>query len=153
MYELLECITPEISRLSLTCCLHISLLGTTLMIFHEESLRKVAQKFHRNISNVEKVRLKDMERILLALAMFDYNPNTKPDIFNSIKEELYKTSRAMEIELYPKAFVCALTFLSLRNIYPMDLISKVLDENYINTVYGIQVYINLYSILITIIFV
>lgn len=136
MYDLLDSIVPEISRLSLLCCLHIALLGTTLSIFHPESLKSVSQKFVDNITNMDKVRLKDIERLLLALTMFDFDPKTTPDIYNCIYKEMHKEERAIEIEMYPRCLSSALSFLIIKNIYAEKLISTVLHQDFITNTYG-----------------
>lgn len=135
-YSLLDALMPEINRLSILCCLHMAILGTTVQLAHKESLKLIAEKIAVNVSNPNMVRLKDMERILLGLTSSGFNPRTTPDIFDTICEELHKESRLSERILYPRCFVCALQYLSINNIYPEELITQAFDKDVIINVYG-----------------
>lgn len=133
---MLDALIPEIDRLSILCCIHIAILGTTIQVIHNDSLKVISQKVVERIANIDEVRLKDIERILLALTMGNYDPKTNPDIFNAINEELHKDDRLPEINQYPRSFVCALHLLTINNIYPKELINRVLDTDFIVDVYG-----------------
>lgn len=136
IYSLLDKLTPEIERLSILCCLHIAILGSNLQLFHIESLTKISQKIADNITNVDKVRLKDMERLLLMLSMFNFDPKTTPDIFEATVKELYRMERSHEFDRHPKCLPSTLLYLSMRNVYCYDLMSNVLDANFITATYG-----------------
>lgn len=134
---MLDKLSVEIPRLSELCCLHIGLIGTgALQSCHTESLKKVCNKIIDNISDPEKIRLKEIERILLALTMFDFDPMTTPDIFRKCFVEIHKESRLAEEVKYVRSLVCALYFLSIKNMYSFELMDKVLDKNYIEENYG-----------------
>lgn len=136
MYSLLERLTPEIERLSILCCLHVAILGSNLQIFHEESLRGISQKIAENVTDVKSVRLKDMERLLLVLTMFNYEPRTKPDIFEATVAELRRTERGHEFARHPRCLPSTLLYLSMRKVYCYDLMSNVLDANFVTDTYG-----------------
>lgn len=134
---MLKNISKEIPRLSHLCCLHIALLGTGfLQYYHPETLKKVCDKLVPHISNPEKVRLKDIERILLALTMFDFDPKTNPDIFKECYVEIHKQSRIVEEVKFSRALVSTLYYLSIKNLYSYDLMNRVLDQDYIENIYG-----------------
>lgn len=134
---MLDKLSKEIPRLSEVCCLHIGLLGTGYLQYcHPESLQKVCDKLVANISNPQKIRLKDIERILLALTTFDYDPKTTPDIFKESFSEIHKESRLVEEIKYVRSLVCTLYYLSIKHMYSYELMSKVLDKDYIETNYG-----------------
>lgn len=134
---MLDKLKKEINRLSEVCCLHIGLLGTgSLQHCHPESLKKVTDKLVTNISNPEKIRLKDIERILLALTLFDYDPKTTPDIFKECFIEIHKESRLAEEIKYVRCLISTLYYLSIKNIYSYELMNKVLDKDYIDTNFG-----------------
>ncbi|KAG5883757.1 hypothetical protein JTB14_023178 [Gonioctena quinquepunctata] len=134
--DMLDVLQYEIDRLSELCCLHIALISTGIHTYHNATLERVSQKVVQNITDNEKIRLKDMERMLNVLSMFDYNPKTTPDIFQSSLAELHKTSRIEEQVKYPRCLPCALNYLSLRNIYSHELMDKVLDTEFIEQTYG-----------------
>lgn len=132
----MEHITPKLPYLSTLCVLHAALLGTTLQILHKPSLSIAAQRIASNISNVEMVRLKDIERLLLTLTMLDYDPQTTPCIFKACMAELHEERRNTEIIRYRKCLGAALSFLSIKNMYSIDLLKQVLDPELIEEVYG-----------------
>ncbi|XP_044260329.1 FAST kinase domain-containing protein 5, mitochondrial [Tribolium madens] len=128
---LLDNLLPQIPRLSKFATLHIALLGTSLQIKHEKSLMSCTQAI---LDDIENVRLKDLERILLVCSMF--NIDTKPCIFNSVLTELKKEHREKEMIQYRRSLGSTLHYLTFRQIYPFELINKVLDDEYISEVYG-----------------
>lgn len=134
---MLNKLCKAINRLSEVCCLHIALLGTGYLQYcHTESLKKVCEKLITNISNPQKIRLKDIERILLALTLFNFDPKTTPDIFRESFQEIHKESRVAEEIKYVRSLLCTLYYLSIKNIYSYELMNKVLDKDYIETNFG-----------------
>lgn len=134
---MLDKLSKEIPRLSELCCLHIGLIGTgSLQLCHPESLKNVCNKIIDNISDPERIRLKEIERILLALTMFDFDPKTTPDIFRECFVEIHKQSRLGEEVKYVRTLVCTLYFLSIKNMYSFELMDKVLNKDYIEENFG-----------------
>lgn len=134
---MLDKLSNEISRFSNICCLHIALLGTGfLQSPHPTSLKRVSEKIVNDISNINEIRLKDIERILLALTTFNFDPKTTPDIFTECFMEIHKKSRLTEEIKYARALVCALHFLSIKNLYSNELMNKVLDKKFIEENFG-----------------
>ncbi|XP_022902864.2 FAST kinase domain-containing protein 5, mitochondrial isoform X3 [Onthophagus taurus] len=138
--ELLQVITPEIERLSHICCMHLALLGTGLQIFNKTALTKICEKLSKSIHDKETIRIKDIERLLLTLTMFDFKPkvSTTNDIYDLLLREFYNPARQGEIESHPKCLPCSLLFLAIRNIYPEDLIDGVLNPDFLKKTYGKQ---------------
>nr|XP_023027707.1 FAST kinase domain-containing protein 5, mitochondrial isoform X2 [Leptinotarsa decemlineata] len=134
--HMLDVLQHEIHRLSELCCLHIALMGTGVQTYHETSLQKASQKIASNITDKEKIRLKDIERILNALTMFNCDPKTNPDIYESAFIELHKQNRIEERIKYPRCLPCALNYFSLRNIYSYELMDRILDSEFIEESYG-----------------
>lgn len=91
------------------------------------------------MDDVENLRLKDIERLILALTMFDFDPVTKPDIFQMALNQLYRPERRQELTQYPRVLGSVLHYLSIRNIYAYDLMDHVMNPEYIKNVYGAQV--------------
>lgn len=138
MYDLLETLTPEIDRLSNLCCVHIAILGTNLQVFHRESIEKVAKKLVKDVENPEKLRLKDLERILLSLTMFDVNPNTDSDIFEAIFKEIHKDERLKEIVMHPRSLASTLLYLAMKKLYSNELLNRIMDDDFIVETFGKQ---------------
>lgn len=89
------------------------------------------------MEEVEVIRIKDIERMLLVCSMFDYNPKVKQgDLIEMFVTQLYNPKRAAEKAKYPKCMPSALLFLSMKDIYLDDLSSHLLNTDFINAVYG-----------------
>lgn len=146
LVDLLDHLVPEIPRLSTKCCLQIALLGTTLGFFHEKSLKGVAHKLVRSIGDITDMRIKDIERLLLAMTMFNFDPQTEPDFYATVLTELRREERWGEAQIFPKCLPCSLNYLAMRGVYDYELMSKVLDREYLMTNYGKK---NVNSVLVT----
>ncbi|KAK9745220.1 RAP domain [Popillia japonica] len=144
MIRALEKVALEIPRLSQLCATHVALMGTSLQIFHPPVLKAVAQKSIDSISDPKLVRLKDIERILLAMTMFDFDPETQPNFYETIYEELHREiyeelhrdERIPERITYPKSLPSCLNYLSIRNIYSIELMNQLLKPEFTFDTYG-----------------
>ncbi|KAJ8967049.1 hypothetical protein NQ314_003166 [Rhamnusium bicolor] len=136
VHSMLDKLYEELDRLSNLSCLHVALIGTGLQTPHKKTLQKVSEKIVKDISIVEKVRFKDIERLLNVLSMFDFDPKTEPDVYKAAYIELHRNERLEELILYPRCLPSALNYLSLRNIYSHELMNRILDIEYINGIYG-----------------
>lgn len=136
LMDLLDRLVAEIPRLSIKCCLQIALLGTTQGFFHEKSLRAVAHKLVGSIGDVANMRIKDIERLLLAMTMFDFDPQTEPDFYATVLRELGREERWGETQIFPKCMPCSLNYLAIRGVYDYELMNKILDMEYLTTNYG-----------------
>ncbi|PSN43523.1 hypothetical protein C0J52_22635 [Blattella germanica] len=135
LLTLLDKVVPQIDRLSLLSLTHIALVGTNMQLYHEETMNKIVNR----ISNeIESCRLKDLERIAFALSQYNYEHKEKPSIYDRIAEEICKPQRLSEIERHPKCLPCCLNYLSIKEIYLEDQISKVLSKDFLLTAYGLQ---------------
>lgn len=54
--EMLDILTEQIDRLSIPSCLHIAIIGSGMIHYHEKSMVKAIQKIISSIENVEEVR-------------------------------------------------------------------------------------------------
>lgn len=136
LYAVLEHLEPEIPRLSNVTCMHIALLGTQLQVYHKSCLAKIVEKLVCDLDNPEKLRLKEIERLLLATAMFDFESASVPDFYEHCLREMKKENRRKERAQYRRCVPCALNYLSIRKVFDYELMNEVLDKDYIITVYG-----------------
>lgn len=74
--------------------------------------------------------------MLNVLTMFNFDPNTKPDIYNLLFEEIHKDRRLKEIDTYATCLPSALHYFSLKGIYSYELMNRVLDPDFISTAFG-----------------
>lgn len=126
---MLDKLTDRISELSPLSLVHLGTVGCGLQIRHEPSLRGCTEKILQNITSV---RVKDIERILLANAMF----NEETDFYEAAFKEIHKKEREIEFIQYNRSLGCILNYLSMRKRYSYDLLDKVLNDQYINDIYG-----------------
>ena len=133
LLALLDKLSSQIDRLSLLSCVHVALTGTTILVLHEEVLNKVVDRVYKEIDSC---RLKDLERIAFALSLYNYKHEKTPNIYDLLVEQLSKSERLDEIKAHPKCVSCCLNYLSQNGIYLQQEISKVLDKQFLLTVYG-----------------
>ncbi|XP_018328684.1 uncharacterized protein LOC108739333 isoform X1 [Agrilus planipennis] len=134
--DLLDVLTEEVDRLSNLSCLHIALLGTNLQLLHEKSVSKVSRKLVKDFGDVDKIRLKDIERLLLVLTTFELHPKTEPDVFKAAYDEIHQERRLTEIIRHPKCLPCILHYLSIKGIYSYELMNRILDPDFIIETFG-----------------
>lgn len=137
LWELLVSTIPQISRLSLKALVHILTMTIKTRIFQPELLTLVAQRFNKEIKDA---RIKDMERLVLALTCFNFTPDIQPNIFQTIVEEIRSEERRPELEKYQKSLANLLQYLSVVNVYPKDLIALIFDPENLKTTYGARAY-------------
>lgn len=133
---MLDKLVHEIPRLSELCCLHIALVSTGIQTYHAETIKPICDKLIVNIHDPAIIRLKDIERILNVLTMYDFDPKTEPDVFSTCLKEMHTKERLQEEIKHPKALLCALHFLSLRNLYSYELMDRILAPDYIKHNFG-----------------
>lgn len=124
-------LVKQIDRLSLLSCIHIGLIGTISHLYHEEIITKIADKFFKNIQNA---RLKDIERIIFIMTLYNYRPKYIENFYDIIIQELRK--RDDEIEKYPRCLISSMHYLSIMELYPKDLIRRVLKPEFLSHTYG-----------------
>lgn len=118
---------------SLLTALHISLLGTKLRVCNPDLLEIIAQRFAKNITTL---RLKDMERFTMAMALFDFKSSTGAD--DSLADLFVNdlTRRTKEIADHPSSYTSCVYNLSLLGLDDVNLIASVLDPTYLQRNYG-----------------
>lgn len=133
IYELLDSLHHQISRLSIMCNVQMALVGTSTLTLHEECLTKIANATLKSISTT---RLKDLERLVLTYGTFNFLPKTELCFFSKILEELRKPERAHEIKEHGRSFSCCVAYLGLLDIHPFDLMNKILCPDFLLNTYG-----------------
>ncbi|XP_037936787.1 FAST kinase domain-containing protein 5, mitochondrial, partial [Teleopsis dalmanni] len=126
--ELLDALTVHIERFSLLSCLHIALLGNDLQFCHNESLERVLKRFNTEISTV---RLKDLERIALVIALFDFESKSgvEKEICQKIMDSLQ--NRVDEIMLHPRCFPLCMHYLSVKGYYDKEMLGTIFDPKFL----------------------
>lgn len=137
IYELLDSLHHQISRLSIMCNVQMALVGTSTLTLHEECLTKIANTTLKSISTT---RLKDLERLVLTYGTLNFLPKTEICFFSKILEELRKPERADEIKEHGRSFSCCVAYLSLLDIHLFDLMNKILSPDFLLYTYGKHCY-------------
>ncbi|XP_024945660.1 uncharacterized protein LOC107272639 isoform X2 [Cephus cinctus] len=94
-----------------------------------------SEKFEQNI---DVIRMKDIERILYVMTIFNYD--ISHPFYKKCIKELNRPEREEEINNFGKAFICALHYMSMANLYPKNLIEKALAKDFILQAYGKDVH-------------
>ena len=125
-YNLLESLQPHLDRLNNTCLLQVLLLGTKLLVFHENVVNTTALRLSEDIKGL---RLRDLENLTFALMLYNYTPPSCSDICAKIVEELQQPERIQEFNMYPKSFVSCVLYLLNMGFFAADLISATLQPS------------------------
>ncbi|XP_017486997.1 PREDICTED: FAST kinase domain-containing protein 5, mitochondrial [Rhagoletis zephyria] len=133
MMQLMEVLQEQVSRISLMSCLHLALFGVELQCCHDGVLELVLQRFNNEIANA---RLKDMERICLAISVFNYRSPT------GVEQELCRKiisllqTKVDEVMKYPRCFAACLHYLTLCGYHNEEMLTSALDKRFIDHAYG-----------------
>ncbi|KAL7646965.1 UNVERIFIED_CONTAM: hypothetical protein RMT77_002222 [Armadillidium vulgare] len=125
-YDFLEKISSHLHKFNNFVHLQVALFGNNLLVFHENSLRKVSERF---VKEMPSLRLKDIERFTYTLMLYKYIPSSCPHILLLIVEELRKPERIVEINHFPRSFVSCVNYLVALEMFPHDLISAALQPS------------------------
>ncbi|XP_059060054.1 uncharacterized protein LOC131853231 isoform X2 [Achroia grisella] len=133
IYELLDVLQHQVPRLSHMCNVHIALLGSSTLTLHKSCLTTIAEK---TVESMSETRLKDLERLVLTYGTFNWKPEMERCFLQAVVDELRKPERSSEINKHGRSFACTISFLGLLGIYPIDLMNKVLDPDFLKNTYG-----------------
>lgn len=133
LIKLCEALVPKVETCGIICCLHISLLGTNLQCFHQDLIEAVTRRFNKDI---KEMRLKDIERFTFVLGLYDFKSKSgiEREFLLKVIDEL--KLRVDEILDHPRCFPSAVHFLSMCGVYDADIISSVINEDFIKLAYG-----------------
>ncbi|XP_074097160.1 FAST kinase domain-containing protein 5, mitochondrial [Cotesia typhae] len=129
--KLLYAVKPRIPSASTTTLVHTAHAAATVLAYEKEVIDEVLDKF---VSCISTARLKDLERMLFSLAIFKY-PKESPQ-YKLIIDELRNPRRTAELKKFSKCLTTSLMHLSYADIYPQDLIAKVLSPEYLKEVFN-----------------
>ncbi|XP_076619855.1 uncharacterized protein LOC143341116 [Colletes latitarsis] len=132
--ELLVVLRPKMAIYPLMTLTHIAHTCGGLRVYDKILLNNIFERLFNEISHA---RIKDMERITYALCTLTPYTEFHEELYTVMDELLltYKTRRAREIQKYPSAFLRILTFLSMKNIYSVELIEHALSPSIVHCIY------------------
>lgn len=133
MDKINEVLVSRIDKYNLITCMHIALLGINLQNFNEELTLKIIQRMN---DNIERVRLKELDRMTLVIALYDITTESGIEIefMKKVLKEL--KVRVKEIVNHPRCYTSTIHYMSMKGIYDLELISAALKENFLQFAYG-----------------
>ncbi|XP_046395478.1 uncharacterized protein LOC124162849 [Ischnura elegans] len=141
LHSLLDALQPHLKNYSLLCCLHVALIGSNIQLMHEGVMDVIAEKF---LAEMKDCRIKDIERLAFIMTLFNYNPKTNPSIYEAMVTEIRErvaereidSTKWQEIDDYGECFLRFLSYLIFQHIFPLDLIEKAMNSDFIKKSYG-----------------
>jgi len=130
LYSFQEAFLPEVERLSMPAAMHLAIISTRTQVLHEPLIFSVLRKVEKNL---EQTRLKEIERLLLLFTMFDVDCDA---FCQKVLEDLKTPGREKELDEFGRVYLAILFYISMRQIYPYDLISQVLDSKFLTKHFG-----------------
>ncbi len=146
----------HLDNFTLTCCIHIALLGTQhVLVFHPALLQKISERLLKEISSARlkvfycfillslkvivalftnNFHLQEIERFIFTLTLFNFTPNTIPNIFTKAIEEL--RLRDKEIIEYPRPFFFVNSYLAIMGIYDYDFVDRILSTEFLESAFS-----------------
>lgn len=133
MEKLCDELALRTEQFGLLCCLHMSLLGTNLQICNQLMMENIVKRFTENI---KEVRLKDIERLTLAIGLFNFKcrDGSEQILLEKVVEEM--KLRVNEYGQHPKCLSSCAHYLTLSGVYDVDIIKSILSEKYVRFTYG-----------------
>ncbi|NP_001135929.1 FAST kinase domains 5-like [Nasonia vitripennis] len=116
---------PQCTLLSLT---HIAHMQARTLIYNDELTSLILKRYKQEI---KEARLKDIERILFTLYIFNYNPKTT-NFYVAAQNELSRPERADEINQFPKSLIYSVLYMLQVNYYPENLLKFVMEPRFLN---------------------
>lgn len=100
-------------------------------------MNEIVQNFAEETHNL---RLKDIERVVFTLMLYNYIPDNCTDILQIFAEELRRPERREEINKYPKSYISCVNYMVTMAYLPSDLISTALHPIMLKSMENIQNY-------------
>lgn len=113
---------------------HIALFGRFTRCCDDHVLAAIVQ---RSLTNIKKLRLKDMSVIVYALCMFDYKSSSgiEKQLYSAILQEL-ENHRHAEAAEFPNVFNSCVGHLSCVGVHSNRLINQIFEPSNLYAVYG-----------------
>ncbi|EZA53791.1 hypothetical protein DMN91_012094 [Ooceraea biroi] len=130
LQELLSSLIPQVPRFKLMTLTHVAHACAKVALVNEELMDKIIKRLN---SEIKTARLKDIERLVYVFANLNIDPNNS--VYENVINELrttWDTSRAREISLFSQTASRILGYLAVLNIYPIDLIKRIMMPEFIS---------------------
>ncbi|KAL6259176.1 hypothetical protein P5V15_009097 [Pogonomyrmex californicus] len=129
LQNLLKALTPYEPRYTLMSLAHIMQAAGRVALYDRELTERVIRRLNKEVKTA---RLKDFERLLFTFSIL--NIDSSNSVYQNVIEDLratWDTSRAKEIAKFPYVVSRIFGYLSIQNIYPIDLIKRVMAPEFV----------------------
>uniref|UniRef100_A0A1B6F893 RAP domain-containing protein n=1 Tax=Cuerna arida TaxID=1464854 RepID=A0A1B6F893_9HEMI len=133
----------KLRSVNLINAIHALHISTKIQFYNEEPITILAEKF---CSDPSVARLKDMERIVFILSLYNFIPSTTPDILDIIVEELDKPQHMEAAENHQLTMLSLVYFLTLLRKYPEKHIQHLLSDKTLQKSYQNKFMINVQAL-------
>ncbi|XP_014224204.1 uncharacterized protein LOC106650599 isoform X1 [Trichogramma pretiosum] len=124
---LIELLIEQIPKRTLLTLIHVAHMQAMLLLDNEKLTLGIANRY---INEVQTARIKDIERILFTLYIFNYGPE-KTLFYDTAYQEFLESRRNNEINNFPFCLVYSVMYMLQVNYYPEKLIKKIMDPDFI----------------------
>ncbi|XP_075212398.1 FAST kinase domain-containing protein 5, mitochondrial [Lycorma delicatula] len=131
--KLLDKLSTIMDKYGLQVNVHIALITATKHISHPQTFYNLIEQF---LSTPKNARLKDIEKIMLIISLFNINTKSADKACQLIISELESKEREWELDKHVKSLIKCLCHLSFKNYYSEKLTSRVLDVSLIKSEFG-----------------
>ncbi|KYN06823.1 PREDICTED: FAST kinase domain-containing protein 5, mitochondrial [Cyphomyrmex costatus] len=126
LLKILSSYEPHYTLASLT---HIAQTCGRVALYNQELMDRIIGRLNKELKTA---RLKDFERLLYTFSIL--NINSGNSVYQNVIEELrttWNTTRASEIQRFPHVASRILGYMTIQNIYPIDLIKYVMAPEFV----------------------
>lgn len=103
-------------------------VSSNLLFFHHPTIERVIERF---LKIMDQARLKDVERLAMAIAIScHFTPNSQ-HFWNEIEKEFTKEERLQEIFRYPHSFTSLVAYAVNANRFPEELLRIALSPKFV----------------------
>lgn len=111
---------------------HAASVGTKIDVYHAKLLDTIVEK---TIQNVDNFRIKDFEKVLFPVVLFNHKLK-QPELLEIISEEFLSEKREAEVNKHPKSLFSIVHHLIIANHFNIKLIEKCLDIEFLHLAFG-----------------
>ncbi|KAG8244010.1 mitochondrial RNA processing [Homalodisca vitripennis] len=133
----------KLRSVNLINAIHALHISSKIQFYNEEPITILAEKFCIDPSAA---RLKDMERIVFILSLYNFIPPTTPDILDIVMEELDKPQHVKAAEEHHLTILSLVYFLTLLRRYPEKHIQHLLSDDTLQKSYKNKFMINVQAL-------
>lgn len=125
---LLKALTPYEPRYTLMTLAHIAQACGRIAVHNKMFISRIIGRLNKELKTA---RLKDLERLLYTFCILNINSSIYENVVEELKDT-WDTTRACEIEKYPYAASRILGYLATQNVFPMDLMKRIMAPEYVS---------------------